>query len=164
MTIDTIFYTQLATIFSFLIALFSLYRLLVKQKDATIELLKEKNDFLSKQIEIAQNNTPDKLAKRLSERINIFQDELSRLSEDKEYTQKTISEKEEKLEQLENQLSEIKEIASEYFCPHCKSPIEKREYFSEVHEYGDIDHEFIEFECGFSMADDRVTGECKYKK
>jgi len=161
MSNDTIFYTQIVSIISFIIALFTLYRVLVKQKDSTIELLKEKNEFLSKQLDLAQNNTPDKLAKKLSERISIFQEELLRLSEDQTKNEKVISEKQDALEGLEGQLNEIKDMASEYFCPHCKSPIVNREYYSECHEYGDIEHEFISFECGFSMADDQITGECK---
>jgi len=45
MTNEIIFYTQISSIFAFIVAIFGLYRLLVSQKDASIELLKEKNDF-----------------------------------------------------------------------------------------------------------------------
>ena len=46
MTNETIFITQLGSIIAFIVALFVLYSVLVNQKDATIQLLKEKIDFV----------------------------------------------------------------------------------------------------------------------
>lgn len=45
MSIEILFYTQLASILAFTVALFVLYRVLVSQKDSTIQLLKEKMIF-----------------------------------------------------------------------------------------------------------------------
>ena len=63
---EIIFLTQIASIIAFIVVLFVLYRVLVSQKDATIELLKEENTYLKEQLETAKENTPDKLAKKLS--------------------------------------------------------------------------------------------------
>ncbi len=76
MTNEIIFITQLGQIIAFIGSMFVLYRLLVSQKDAVIELLKEKNSLLKEQLEEAQKHTPDKLARILSERIHILTDEL----------------------------------------------------------------------------------------
>ncbi len=54
MTNEIIFYTQIVSILSFVGSLFVLYRVLIKQKDATIELLKEKVSFLKEQLEVVQ--------------------------------------------------------------------------------------------------------------
>ncbi len=107
-----------------------------------------------------QKTTPDQLAKKLSERIHILQEELERLSKDQETNQERITKKEKDLSKLKNQLEEIKDIASEYFCPYCKSRMEAREYHSEVCEFGDIDHEYIAFECGYSLVDEKVLSPC----
>ena len=63
---EIIFLTQIASIIAFIVVLFVLYRVPVSQKDATIELLKEENTYLKEQLETAKENTPDKLAKKLS--------------------------------------------------------------------------------------------------
>ena len=63
---EIIFLTQIASIIAFIVVLFVLYRVLVSKKDATIELLKEENTYLKEQLETAKENTPDKLAKKLS--------------------------------------------------------------------------------------------------
>ncbi len=164
MTNEIIFITQIASIISFIGALFILYRVLISQKDATIELLKEKNTFLKEQLDISQKNTPDNLAKILSERIHILQEEIDRLSKDQESNKDRIAKKEKYLQKLEKQLAEIQEIASEYFCPHCKSRLVVQEYHSEPYEYGDIDHEYIAFECGYSIVDGKENSPCKNKE
>jgi flagellar motility protein MotE (MotC chaperone) len=135
MTNKIIFITQIASIISFIVALFVLYRVLVSQKDATIQLLKEKNDYLKEQLSNAQENTPDKIAKKLSDRIHIISDELERLSKDKEKNEEVIKQKEkdlknvqEDLEKLKDQLEEAQEIAGEFLCPFCKARMEIHEY------------------------------------
>lgn len=94
MSIETLFYTQVASIVAFIVALFVLYRLLVSQKDATIQLLKEKDDFLSQQLSHAEKQKPDALAKSLSERVDGLNNEIERLSKDKKSNQSLITEKE----------------------------------------------------------------------
>ena len=46
MSDTVIFVTQLATILAYIVTSFALYRLLVSQKEATIEALKEQNNLL----------------------------------------------------------------------------------------------------------------------
>jgi hypothetical protein len=59
MSNQTIFYTQIGSIVAFISSLFVLYRLLIQQKDATIEVLKEKNTWLQDRLETARLNSPD---------------------------------------------------------------------------------------------------------
>jgi len=164
MTNETIFFTKVASIIAFITALFVLYRILVNQKDATIELLKEKNSFLNEQLAIAKKEAPDQLAKVLSERIKILHEEISRLSEDQEMNKLLIDKKENDLQNLNRQLEEIQEIASEYFCPFCKAPMVAKEYHTEFREHYEIDHEYIAFDCGFSIQDGKEDGKCKNKQ
>ena len=62
MSNDTIFWTQIAPIVVFVLSVFGLYRLLIEQKDATIQFLKETNSSLKDQLTEARNLTPDVLA------------------------------------------------------------------------------------------------------
>jgi TolA-binding protein len=172
MTIELLFYTQVASIVAFIGALFVLYRVLVGQKDATIQLLKEKTLFLEQQLSHAEKKDPDALAKSLSERVGNLNSEIERLSKDKSTNQDIIKSKEIELEkiqeetdELSRQISNAHELMSEYFCPHCKAPMAERAYQSESVEYGgremDIDHEYVHFECGLTFHDGEETSPCK---
>jgi len=57
-TTETIFWTQIASIVGFVVTLFVLYRLLVDQKDATIQLQKENISFLKDQLADAKSQSP----------------------------------------------------------------------------------------------------------
>jgi flagellar motility protein MotE (MotC chaperone) len=171
MTNEIIFITQLASILSFIVALFVLYRLLVSQKDATIQLLKEKIDYLKEQLSSSQENTPDKVAKRLSDRIHIITDELERLSKDKETNEKVIKQKEidlkevqEDLERLKEQLEEAQEIAGEFLCPFCSAPMTMHEYHNQCDRGQDYDIEVIGYDCGYTIVDGKEASPCKNKK
>lgn len=98
MSNDLIFYTQIGSIALFIVALFVLYRLLVDQKEATIQLLKEKNEWLQKQLDVAKESSPDVVMKTLNHRIKILTDEIERLSKDKVVNEDLIKEKSEQLE------------------------------------------------------------------
>jgi len=84
MSVETLFYTQAVSIICFIVALFVLYRLLVSQKEATVQLLKEKSEWLQSQLDIANRDSSDIVLKRLHERIQITNDEINNLSVDKE--------------------------------------------------------------------------------
>lgn len=102
MSNDIIFFTQVGSIVAFIFALFGLYRSLVDQKDSLIELLREQRNVFEKQkdsvIELLreqvkdrdskvrelEDKKPDVLAKVLSDRIAIFENELNRLKKDKD--------------------------------------------------------------------------------
>lgn len=172
MNIEVLFYTQVGSILAFIAALFVLYKVLVSQKDATIQLLKEKALFLENQLFHAEKQKPDALAKSLSERVDSLNKEIERLSSDKEKNQSLISQKEKELEsvkeeadELSRQISNAHELMSEYFCPHCKSPMAERTFHSELVEYQgrdhDIDHEYVAFECGLTLHDGEESSSCK---
>lgn len=143
MTNEIIFYTQVGS-FTFLVfALFTLYRILVSQKDAAIEVLKEKNSFLEDKISDLKETRPDKLAKSLSERVKMQSDELERLSQDRDENLHAIKQKEKELhatqtelEHFKQQLDNAQEIASEFFCSYCKAPMVAREYHDVDYEGG----------------------------
>lgn len=172
MNIEVLFYTQVGSILAFIAALFVLYKVLVSQKDATIQLLKEKALFLEDQLSHAEKQKPDALARSLSERVDSLNQEIERLSSDKEKNQSLISQKEKELEsvkeeadELSRQISNAHELMSEYFCPHCKSPMAERTFHSEIVEYQgrdhDIDHEYVAFECGLTLHDGEESSSCK---
>jgi hypothetical protein len=170
MTNETIFITQLGSIIAFIVALFVLYRVLVSQKDATIQLLKEKNTFLNEQLDEAKKHTPERLAKNLSVRIHLLTDELERLSKDREKNKIEIEVKEEKLRQARNemdllkeQIEEAQEIADEFLCPFCKSRMVEHAYSYEYYHGIDIDHEVIAYECGYTIVDGKDEYPCKAK-
>lgn len=171
MSIEVLFYTQLGSLIVFVGSLFVLYRVLVSQKDATIESLREKNALLEHKLADAVQSKPDALAKSLSERVNHLNQEIERLSEDKVANRDLIAEKEQELERVKEETSELSqqienahELMAEFFCPHCKAPMAEREYHSELVEYGgrdiDVDHEYIAYECGLSMIDGKISRPC----
>lgn len=171
MTNEIIFYTQLATIIGFIILVFVLYRLLVSQKDATIESLREKNDFLSTRLEEAQNQNPDVLVQTISTRVKVLTEELERLSSDKAKNESLIKAKEFELTKKTNELRKYsskleraQEIMSEFFCRYCNAPMLIRDYASECVEHEgrelDIDHEHIVFECGLTITDGEEVKKC----
>ena len=66
MTLETIFFTQIASIAGFIVALFVLYRVLVSAKDATIEMLKQKISLNEQKLDELSNQDPDILLQRYS--------------------------------------------------------------------------------------------------
>jgi hypothetical protein len=169
---DVIFWTQIASIVGFVFSVFGLYRLLVDQKDATIQLLKESVATLKDQLAEARNSTPDVLARSLSERVKLLEIELERFSKDKDANQELVHRKEEELratrqkaEELTKQVSLARELLTDFFCPHCGSALTAREFHSESVEYQgrelDVDHEYSEFECGYSVLDGKPHSPCK---
>jgi len=106
-----IFYIQIASLLTYIITLFVLYRLLVSSKDATIETLRERIEQLKEKLELEKNISPDMLAENLAARIKIYEDELRKLSKDQQANQEVIKTKQaeladarEELEILETQM------------------------------------------------------------
>lgn len=100
-------FTQLATIITFITTLFILYRVYIEQKDATIknkdaviELLKEKNLWLEKQLAIAKEFSPDALLQQLDLRIKVYAEETERLSKDKNTSDERLKKREEQLQSM----------------------------------------------------------------
>lgn len=71
MTTDLIFWTQIASILVFVGTLFGLYGVLVSQKDATIELLRE-------QIAHLKSQSPDALLESVAKRYKLAVEEIER--------------------------------------------------------------------------------------
>ena len=76
MLTDLIFYTQIASIVGFIAALFVVYRVLVSQKDSTIELLREKNQVLADQLEHLKSQSPEVLFESILKRYNVALEEI----------------------------------------------------------------------------------------
>lgn len=172
MSNDTIFWTQIASIVVFVLSVFGLYRLLIEQKDATIQFLKETNSSLKDQLAEARNSTPDVLAQSLSGRVKLLEGELERLSQDKNANHELVQRKEEELkvarqkaEELKTQVSLAQELLTDFLCPHCGAALAVREYHSECVEYQgqeiDVDHDYSAYECGYSVLDGKPDSPCK---
>ena len=164
---EILFYTQVGSIVAYIFTVFFLYRLLVGQKEATIELLKEKNNYLKTQLKDLKEKSPGILEERLSKRINILENEIEKLSEDEVHNKEKIQEKVKelqieggKLEKLQNKMKEFKELASEYFCSDCGAPLESKVYHVDSYDGNYIENEIIDFECGKQIIDDRVHRKC----
>lgn len=171
-TTNTIFWTQIASIVAFVFAVFALYRLLVDQKDATIQSLKENVSYLKDQIADVKQQSPDVLAERLSKRMKLLEDELTKLGDDTSSTEAEVKAKEAELaharaeaEALTRQVLHARELLQEYQCPHCGAPLVERAYHSESVEYQgrelDIDHNWSTFECGLEIVDGLERHRCR---
>jgi len=175
MSLETLFWTQIGSIITFIVTLFILYRLLVEQKDATIQMLKENISILKDQLSDARANSPDALARALHDRTKILEEELKRLSSDRGSSLKAIKRKEGELESFKQQLEELKSqvkmaklLLTDIICPKFGAPMSRRDYASESVEYHgsdyDVDHEYSEYECGFSMVDGEERSPCRKAK
>jgi DNA repair exonuclease SbcCD ATPase subunit len=171
-TNEIIFGTQVVSIIGFLVALFVLYRLLVEQKDATIQLQKENIAYLKDQLADAKAQSPDVLAQSLTNRVNLLEGELKRLEQDKSSTHDQIKAKEAELtaartkaEELTKQVLHARTLLKDFLCPYCGAPLAEKAYHSESVEYQgrelDVDHEYMAFECGYEIVDGEVRGQCR---
>lgn len=175
MSNDVLFWTQIGSVVAFIGALFILYRVLAEQKDATIQLLRETVSTLKDQLAEARRVTPDVLAQTLAARVKLLESELERVSTDhssnKEQVraaESALREAREKAEELAKQVRIAYELLEEYSCPKCGAQLVIREHHSEQVEYQgremDIDHEYVEYQCGYSERDGKPEGECENAK
>lgn len=175
MSNELIPWTQIGVILGYIFLVFGIYKLFVEQKDAMIQLLKERISTLKDQISEARSSTPDILAQTLSARVKNLEGELERLSQDKGANQQLVHEKEEELrtaqqkaEELVKQVLVAREILKNFLCPQCGSPLSIRECHTEVAEYEgreiDIDHDYTVFECGYSVLDGKPHTPCLTNK
>jgi CII-binding regulator of phage lambda lysogenization HflD len=98
-SIETIFYTQIASIIAFIVALFVLYRVLVQSKDATIEMQKSQISFLETKIKNLSETSPDILLQRYEKRTTLLTDELEKAEQEKAPLKAEI-------DQLQNELTQ----------------------------------------------------------
>ncbi len=167
MSNNTIFFTQIASIIVFVLALFGIYRSLVSQKDGVIELLREQLRQQENKISDLQAQSPDVLAKTLSERIEIAVKEIERLKQDGDKHKEEIEEKEAKLHKSQEQLSALAELITDtdLVCPHCNLPLSQRSYYP-IYGYVngrevEADAEYSEYECGLAIRDGKEVSPCK---
>lgn len=171
-TTEIVFWTQIVSNVAFVVVLFILYRVLVEQKDATIQLQKENIAYLKDQLTEAKSQSPDVLAQSLASRVKLLEEELKRLEQDKSSTQEQVKEKVAELNQAREEAEELttkvlhaRELLSDFFCPHCGAPLVEKAYHSEIVEFKgreiDVDHEYTVFECGYKIVDGEAKGRCK---
>jgi hypothetical protein len=82
-TIEAVFYTQIASIIAFLVTLFVLYHMLVGTKDATIETLRSQVSLLEAKVKASTETAPDVLLQRYEKRATLFQQELEAAEKEK---------------------------------------------------------------------------------
>jgi hypothetical protein len=167
MSNDTIFYTQVASIVVFVLALFGIYRLLVDQKDSVIQLLKERVADKDVKIQELESQTPDALASALSSRIEITLKEVSRLKADGDKHKEEIETKEGELHALKQRLNGLSALIfdSDLVCKKCGAPLSQRSFYP-IHGYVggrevEAEGEYTEYECGLAIQDGKEVSPCK---
>lgn len=90
--------------------MFVVYRVLVSQKDATIQLLKEKIIDLQEKLQEARKTNPDALSEALNRRIEIYEAELKKLKKDEITNESEITKIEKKLKIAKRESVELKTV------------------------------------------------------
>lgn len=161
MTLQTIFYTQITSIIAFIFVVFAVYRLLVQQKDATIEQLKERLTYLDTKIKDFEKQSPDVMVESLSRRVEIARAEISRLKDEGEEYKGQVAGKEEELHTLKFKLDNLAALLadSDLVCPDCGAPLVSRHYYT-IYGPGDqdADVEYAEYECGYVRDEGNEKG------
>lgn len=171
MSIELLFYTQIVSIVAYVAAAFWLYRTLVAQKDAVIELLDHRNKILEKRVAELKTQSPDSLVESLSKRVVIAKSEIEALNQDGEKHQGEIEQKESELGSLSDQLNKLQDLlkGSDLICPECGAPLLRRGSFPIFGEINgrevEADIGYVDYECGYSISDDRAepVSPCKWK-
>lgn len=158
---------QIAAILAFVGVLFVVYRVLVAQKDAVIQLLNERIKDQEQKIQGLESQTPDALATALSSRVEIALKEIERLRADGGKHQEEITRKEEELHGLKNRLNELSSLIqdSDLVCHYCGSPLIQRVCYPIYGHVGgrevEADEEYVEYECGLSVRGGEEVAPCK---
>ena len=165
MTTELLLYTQIGALVGFVGIVFVLYRLLIKQKDATIESLKERIGYQEAK---AKTDSPDVLIEGLSKRIKILSEELERLSGEQAPDSEKIKHKEHELEETKDAYERLQQFALHatgmsvsYFCPRCEEPtlqsIDCRiNFFPKATELFQV-----AYSCGYVTLNKTIQSECK---
>ena len=167
MTNDVLFYTQIASLITFVLVVFGVYRLLVEQKDATIQLLRQRIEDQVERVKILELQTPDALAKSLSERVERQLAEIERLRLDSSANKDEIGRMESELRGIQSKLSALLTTISDsdFLCPHCSAPLTQRTPYEIQGYVGDREVEagveYLEYECGLAINHDGEVSPCK---
>jgi len=143
----------------------------VEKKNATIELLKEKNIWFEKQLDLALSKSPDKLLDIKHKRIEMLEGEITRLAEQDTKNQTAIHMRQseanllsEDIEALKQLIEGLKDKASQAnVCPECNAPLVSMADYDPGEEYHCIiTHEA--YACGYSTSDGSPQTPCTNKK
>ena len=156
MTNEVIFYTQIASIVAFIVALFTIYNVLVQAKEAALQVLRERLIHKDEQIAALRAQTPDTLVSILNDRITVTQDEIGRLRADGDSHRSEIEQKEGELQGIQNKLSTLSDLIrdSDLICPECGEPIVRRHVYtlySGPDGESEADVAFVEYQCGLAI-------------
>ena len=162
MNIEVLFFTQIASIVGYIGAAFWLYKSLVSQKDAVIELLKNRIDILEKDIKGLETQSPDNLIESLSRRVGIAKEEIEALNKDGQKHKVEIKQKETELSSLSAKLDQLQTLLrdSDLVCPKCGALLTRRDYFT-IRGYSsdgreaEADISYTDYECGYSIREDQ---------
>jgi hypothetical protein len=162
-TTETIFWTQVASIIAYVVALFVVYRVLVEQKDATIQLKQEHIAYLKEQLVEAKSQSPDVLAQKLTSRMTLYEEEFRRLEQDNSSTQDQFKANEAELkqalleaEELTKKMNDARKLLGGFFCPDCGLGLLE----SSCRSVSGVNHEYKEFLCGYKIVNGAVVGDC----
>jgi hypothetical protein len=170
MTVEFLFYTQIISILGYIGTGFLLYRLLVAQKDAVIELLKERNKILQEKITELETQSSDVLIESLARRVDVAKAEITELNKDAVKNKEEIDRKEGELIEFKESLDRLTSLLSDsdLICPSCQAPLTRRGSHTIYGEIGgreiEADIEFSEYACGYTISEDRAEpiSKCKF--
>jgi uncharacterized small protein (DUF1192 family) len=154
MTNEVIFYTQIASIVAFIVALFTIYNVLVQAKEAALQVLRERLIHKDEQIASLRAQTSDALVSILNDRIKVTQDEIGRLRADGDSHRSEIKQKEGELQGIQDKLSTLSDLIrdSDLVCPECGEPLLRRHVYTIYGgQDGEADVEFVEYQCGLAI-------------
>ena len=161
---NVLLYTQVGTIFTFIVGLFVLYRLLVQNKDSIIELLENRIEHLNEKM---ASQGADTLSENLSRRISLLSLEIERLNTDKDTNTALIKDKEKELnhakgmyECLQDMIMHTSGMSVSYFCPVCDEPT--IEYAEAKVQFQDRskDSFLVRYRCGYTLQNGKVVSTC----
>lgn len=162
--------TQIISLVVFVIALFSIYRSLVANKDSVIELLRERIIGLESQVSDLEKKSTDALTESLSERVRRQLEEIERLREDGSSHQQEIAEREAEVVETRKRLEALAEIITdaELVCPECGAPLVERESYDISGYVGgkeiEVGVDQTTYECGLTINHNGEVSPCRHRE
>ncbi|MBC8029264.1 MAG: hypothetical protein H7Z16_04060 [Pyrinomonadaceae bacterium] len=165
-----IFFTQIAQVIIVIGSLFGFFRLMVQQivqqKDATIELLRERATGLEKQLDSAKTTTSDALLDRYYRKIGMLESELSKLDADDQTSRRLIEEKHREITTLNAGIEVLRDVMEEYAekasrvdeCPYCEASLLSVGQVDYADEHAIVTHKT--YSCGYSEGDGFPRSSC----
>ena len=162
--------TQIASVIIFLGSLYIFYRSMVQhivqEKDATIELLKERIIGLEKQLETAKNTAPGVLLDRYHREIGMLESELSKLDADDQANRRLIEEKHLEITRLNAGIEVLRDLMEEYAkkasrvdeCPYCEASLISVGQVDHAEEHATVTYKT--YSCGYSEGDGFPKNSC----